>query len=293
MSRWDNWGYYRSSTPRQVKDGIKAKSQTGRIGETWWSTRFIDILESFNMGARLGRGRTYARKGQVMNLKVAPGLVTAKVQGSSARPYAVEIRQDSLDDAEWEKVMSAMSEQALFMAKLLAGEMPHEIEEAFATAQTALFPKSEDELETDCSCPDWANPCKHIAAAFYILAEAFDEDPFLIFAFRGRTKEQVIEKLRGMRAAVAQDEISSFDGPLTPQVESPPLASCIENFWQAGANLSELRLRPVVTTVPDAVLRELGLAPIHVRDINLTDFLSPAYATLTKLAAEPGTDETE
>jgi len=290
---WDGWWSYEPREPRPAKDGIKAKSQRGSIGETWWSTRFIHLLESFGLGTRLTRGRSYARMGQVMDLRIKPGLVTSNVQGSRPRPYAVKIGLEPLNDAQWDKALAAMAEQAIFMAKLLAGEMPTDIEEAFATAKVSLFPKSVSELDTDCSCPDYANPCKHIAATFYILAEAFDRDPFLIFAFRGQSKEHVIGQLRGMRTLPAQDEAQTSGAALMPQaqVESPPLASCIENFWRAGEHLADLRVRPVAAEVPDAVLRQLGPAPIAVGNSNLAEYLADAYAVISRRAADLTSEE--
>src|SRR5437868_8069718 len=220
MGRWrddyddyDNWGYYEPSRPIKVQGGIKTKKDYGQIGETWWSKRWIAVLESFNMGTRLTRGRSYARQGQVISIDVEPGIVKAKVQGSQPKPYKVEIRLEPLTDEDWDKVTEAMASQAIFAAKLLAGEMPQNIEEAFASVHVSLFPTALSELNTNCSCPDWANPCKHIAAVYYLLAERFDEDPFLIFKLRGRTKEQIIAVLREKPAATSPvgDISSSVD----------------------------------------------------------------------------------
>ena len=92
-----------------------------------------------------------------------------------------------------------MASRAVFLAKLLSGEMPVEIEEAFVESSTTLFPELDDDLVSACSCPDWENPCKHVAAVFYLMAEAFDDDPFLIFAWRGRDKEGLLAGLRARR----------------------------------------------------------------------------------------------
>ena len=182
------------SKPRPA-DGLRARSQRGAIGDTWWSKHFIDVLESFHMGTRLTRGRSYARAGQVLKLEVASGEVTSSVQGSRVKPYEVSIRLLPLSEKDWAKVVQVMEERAVFLAKLLAGDMPHDIEEVFSTCRLSLFPESLRDLSTDCSCPDWANPCKHIAATFYLLAEAFDGDPFLIFQWRGRTKQELLSRL--------------------------------------------------------------------------------------------------
>ena len=176
--------------PIRVKDGLKTRSDRGSIGSTWWSKRWLAVLESFGMGARLTRGRSYARQGQVVSLDVEPGIVNAKVQGSQPRPYKVKIQLKSLSDQEWEQVLDAMASQAIFAAKLLAGEMPTDIEDAFRAVNLSLFPTKVSDLVTDCTCPDWANPCKHIAAVYYLLADRFDEDPFLIFKLRGRTRNR-------------------------------------------------------------------------------------------------------
>jgi len=108
---------------------------------------------------------------------VTAGAITARVQGSRVRPYSVSIRLKPLDDRSWHRVAGVMARQAAFAAMLLAGEMPRDIETAFVEAGTSLFPQSRGDLESRCSCPDWANPCKHVAAVAYVVAEAFDRDP--------------------------------------------------------------------------------------------------------------------
>src|SRR5579884_4486621 len=207
MGRWNNSyrNYYSSRQPGNVERSLKADT----IGETWWSKRWVQVLESFGMGTRLTRGRSYARQGQVLSIDVEAGVVKAKVQGSMPRPYKVTIRLQPLADRDWEKVIEAMASQAIFAAKLLAGEMPENIEEAFSAVHVSLFPTKGAELNTDCSCPDWANPCKHIAAVYYLLAERFDEDPFLIFKLRGRSKEQIIQSLREKRTVALPAEAAS------------------------------------------------------------------------------------
>src|SRR5262249_55600834 len=110
------------SQPRQAKGGIKAQSKRGAFGETWWARRRIEVLETFNSGPRLGRGRSYARRGQVLAIDVGKGVVKAKVQGSRPQPYQVSIKLKELTKADWKKLAQVLSQQALFAAKLLAGE---------------------------------------------------------------------------------------------------------------------------------------------------------------------------
>jgi uncharacterized Zn finger protein len=301
MGKWDGWyddeesewDYYRPSQPRRVEGGIKAKSERGAIGETWWSKRWVGVLESFGMGTRLTRGRNYARQGQVLSIDVEPGVVKAKVQGSMPRPYNVTIRLQPLTDRDWEKVIAAMASQALFAAKLLAGEMPENIEEAFSAVHVSLFPTRGAELITDCSCPDWANPCKHIAAVYYLLAERFDEDPFLIFKLRGRSKEQIIQSLREKRSAALPAEEVSASASETAAVpeESLALEDYLSTFWQAGEELTTFTASTLAPGIDKAILKRLGQAPFSVGTQNLTALLSRAYdavdnAVARKLAEE-------
>src|SRR3990170_4034699 len=195
---WNYWEDYGSGPIRPAR-GIKAQTQRGKFGKSWWAGRWVHALERLVDPARLRRGRSYARSGQVIKLEVGRGQVEALVQGSRPSPYEVELRFRALSDAEWEKVIDAMAAQSIYAAKLLSGEMPAEIEEVFAAAGVSLFPAEKHDLKTDCSCPDWANPCKHVAAVHYLLGERFDADPFLIFALRGRSREAIIEVLRARR----------------------------------------------------------------------------------------------
>ena len=192
---WRWYESYQPSRPKAAKGGIKAQSKRGSFGTSWWAKRWIAVLESFNIGARLGRGRTYARQGQVLSINIDKGLVEAKVQGSRSKPYDITIKVKGLSDADWKKLAEEISRQAIFAAKLLAGEMPQDIEQAFEKAGLSLFPQKIGDLETNCSCPDWSNPCKHIAAVYYLLGEEFDRDPFLLFKLRGLRREEFIELL--------------------------------------------------------------------------------------------------
>jgi uncharacterized Zn finger protein len=194
MSRFDD--FYRSS-PRTARGGIKSQSSRGSFGKSWWARRWIGVLESFDIGGRLGRGKSYARKGQVLSIDIQEGRAKASVQGSRETPYKVEIRVKTIPLQEWQKLSSTAFNQAIVAAKLLAGEMPEDIEMLFTAHGVSLFPKTSDDLKTECSCPDWSNPCKHIAAVYYLLGEEFDRDPFLVFRLRGMSKDRLLELIAG------------------------------------------------------------------------------------------------
>jgi uncharacterized Zn finger protein len=257
----DYWPSYQS-TPIRVEDGIKAKSRSGKFVENWWADRWIKALKGLMDSRRLSRGRSYARNGQVLNIDVEAGAVSARVQGSRRTPYKVDIRLKPLGDRQWEVVLDALSEQALFSAQLLNGEMPPEVEQVFQQVGVPLFPASSDDLSTDCSCPDWANPCKHIAAVYYLLGERFDEDPFLLFELRGRSQDEVAAALRGRRSdgldAVAE-EPAPYRVDQIEHVEVPGLEACLERYWEAGAQSAEAAFELAAPEVELALLKRLGV----------------------------------
>jgi uncharacterized Zn finger protein len=279
---YDGWNYYRPSQPIRVEGGLKTKSERGQIGSTWWSKRWIHVLESFGMGARLTRGRSYARQGQVVSIDIEPGIVNSKVQGSQTRPYKVKIQLKSLSDQEWEQVLDAMASQAIFAAKLLAGEMPSDIEDAFKAVHLSLFPTKVSDLVTDCSCPDWANPCKHIAAVYYLLAESFDEDPFLIFKLRGRSKEQIIQALRQKRTAAlpAEDAGLAASEDVAQADDGEPLEDDLNAFWQVASALDDFPVNPYASRVDKAILKRLGAALFTIDGQSLTALLAKVYDTV-------------
>ena len=167
--------FYPPSRPRPVEGGIKARSTRGDIAQTWWGERFIAVLAESGMGGRLQRGKSYARKGQVISLDLQAGVVNAVVQGSRVRPYRVRIGVTAFGKAEWAAVEQELAGDAWYLARLLAGEMPDDIEQVFARLGLRLFPAGAGDLSMDCTCPDWSVPCKHLAAAIYLLAETREE----------------------------------------------------------------------------------------------------------------------
>ncbi|MGC8657302.1 MAG: SWIM zinc finger family protein [Thermoplasmata archaeon] len=197
---WDDYWYYTPTKRIRVENGIRAKHQKGNFSDKWWAIRWIEVIESFHLGARLERGKSYARSGQVIDMHISPGKIDAKVQGSMPEPYGVTIKLRRFLDEDWEKIIDYLSSKAIYSAKLMAGEMPRDIEKPFNELHIPLFPLKYTDMETDCTCPDSSNPCKHIAAVYYIFAERFDEDPFLIFKLRGKDREDIIEDLRKRRS---------------------------------------------------------------------------------------------
>jgi uncharacterized Zn finger protein len=278
---WGGRRFYSPSVPRPVEGGIAARSQRGHIGESWWSKRFLEAVEPYLVGGRSGRGRSYARKGQVLELSVGPGLISALVQGSRPKPYKTRIAMAALSDAQWERVLGRLSSQAGYSALMLGGELPHEVEEVFAAEGCPLLPSRTARLVSDCSCPDWANPCKHVAAVCYLVAEEYDRDPFALLAWRGRDREQVLSRLRELRGGEVAAEIVASDGP---GLTAPALRECVLGFWKAGPELASVQLRPVASLGAGAVLRQLPKGLVEVRGRDLGEVLVPAYEEMAAAA---------
>jgi uncharacterized Zn finger protein len=264
-SYYDNyWPSYESTRPIDVEDGIRAKSRRGKFVENWWADRWIRALKPLMDSGRLSRGRSYARRGQVIDIDVAPGVVTSEVQGSRWTPYEVEIRLKLLSDRQWERVLDSLAEQAIFAAQLLNGEMPPDIEEVFDAAKIPLFPASKRDLWTDCTCPDWANPCKHIAAVYYLLGERFDQDPFLLFELRGRSQQEIATSLAERRAVKVEEIEGVARAPeIVETFDAPALEACLDRFWTWDASVEEMRFEVGYPEVEMALLKRLGVPDFH------------------------------
>ena len=293
------WYRYESSGPIAVEGGIKARSKRGAIGEQWWSRRFIAFLESSGMSGRLQRGRSYARRGQVLEFALAAGKVTARVQGSRPSPYSVSIAVRPLTVAQWREVEARLASQALFRARLLAGEMPAEIEQVFADCGVPLFPEPSRDLTMSCNCPDWGVPCKHLAAVCYVLAESFDDDPFAMLALRGKDRMSLLAALRQHGPAVSpRTDSAPRPAGATPaqallaDVTGVPLEESLADFWSPGLSQARLRVLPPSPVAPPDLLLRLAKPPaVEVRGKPLLDVITPAYLRLA--GGEPTEDSSE
>ncbi|MEU1753910.1 SWIM zinc finger family protein [Micromonospora matsumotoense] len=300
---------------RRVDGGLRARSTRGAIGVSWWSRRFLEVLESFALGTRLTRGRAYARRGQVLRLDVSPGRVEASVQGSRPLPYPVVIALPPFPAALWDRVERELAGQAFFSARLLAGDLPAELEELFAAAGAPLFPGSVGELTQRCGCPDFAVPCKHLAATFYLLAEAFDADPFQLLHWRGRSRDDLLGRLRALRAEAVGSSHDADGAPVggsagvgqgagasdrTPvsvpsvgdgtetgaagaarvlaDLPDVPLPDAVDRFWLSPVPLPDRP--PILATGPELLLRQLGPPAPAIGGPGLLERLRRAYQAL-------------
>lgn len=283
----EDWRSFPRARPLPApQHGIKIK----QAGTTWWGQRWIEALErmSLDYSARLARGRSYARAGRTHDLVVSPGEVTARVTGSRAEPYAVRLTLPVHSAAVWRSAIATMAKTSRFAADLLAGEMPKEIDAAFAAHGASLFPAKPAGLSTECSCPDWANPCKHVAATHYVLGEALDRDPFLLFELRGRTKRQVMDALRTARTGRGGDaELGEKRPPPARTLAAVPSVSFAklteEDFDELRSPLPALHFdfdEPAYGTL----LRQLGVPSGWSRADTPADLFGPMSRRAAELA---------
>jgi uncharacterized Zn finger protein len=154
------------------------------------------MMEQFRLGARLGRGRNYAEAGQVAELTIEEGMVKAVVQGVKKDPYTSTIKFRTLSDAAKNQVVNELRANPVLIARLLVGDLPLEIENILRKAKCPLFPDRRDDLESRCNCPDWANPCKHLAAVYYLLGEEISKNPMLLLKLRGVSRSDIFKEGR-------------------------------------------------------------------------------------------------
>lgn len=282
MSRrygYDRW--YTPKPPKTVKGGIKTSSKRGAFASKWWGKRWIETLEGFNIGARLSRGRSYARKGQVAELDIEKGQVQAKVQGTRSRPYRVTIQFETFSSNQWQQIIDELVEQPIYTAQLLGGEMPIDIEEIFIKTGITLFPQKRYDMETDCNCPDWSNPCKHIAAVLYLMAETFDRDPFLLFKLRGMERDTFLQALKHSNAETSDPEDKDVN------IEPEPLPLVAEEFWNIKSDkIPEFAPPQTQPHIHAALPKRLGLLPLWRSNREFIKVMENVYQKTQKTAYE-------
>ena len=271
----------------------------------WWVERWLELLDSYRFKKRLERGRNYAREGNVLSIDLIDKEVVASVQGSEVQPYKVRLSlepfsdenqdralksmsQPPFSDEDWDFVLKTISEQAIFPAQLLAGEMPNEIEKVFTSNGLSLFPYTLTDVRSRCTCPDKANPCKHIAAVYYQLGDRFSEDPFLIFRLRGRSKAQILEGLRQLRSqSVPQSatKVKTTSKKTSKKSAAKKTDQDLTSFWQYDEPLDSSLVAIVPPTENKGVLDILGSVPLLSADAQaVQQYLTRVYQDTSQQA---------
>jgi uncharacterized Zn finger protein len=259
----------------------------------WWVERWLELLDSYRFKKRLERARMYAREGNVLKIEFKQSQVIADVQGTEIEPYQVILSLEPFSKEDWSYVIATMAEKAIFSAQLLAGEMPENIEQVFISNGLSLFPFSLSDIRSRCSCPDQANPCKHIGAVYYQLGDRLSEDPFVLFQLRGRTKEQILEDLRVCRASsltgndlnleLYKKQKRKTKISKTKLKQSTPLK--MENFWEYNQPLDPSLVVITPSTEEKTVLDVLGNISLPYADREaMMQYLKQVYHTVPQKA---------
>jgi uncharacterized Zn finger protein len=229
--------------------------------QPWWVEQWMELIHGYRFKKRLERAWDYARSGNVTSIRFEGRRVHARVQGSDAEPYKVKLWLDVLNDEDWGYVLDALTQKARWSAQLLAGVMPQDIERAFAASGKRLFPFKLQEVRSECSCPDKANPCKHVSAVYYLMGDRFSEDPFVLFQLRGRTRAQLLSDLakRRRRALAKQARQARARGgeEFASPVAHQPVHSAITDpsrWWRYEAALD-----PDLVVITPALEGDTGL----------------------------------
>jgi uncharacterized Zn finger protein len=266
-----------------------------QFSRTWWGKRFIAALEAFTDSARLGRGRSYASGGKIKEYRIKQGKITAKVRGS-VNPYfgvykeplyniTIEIKPISTSD--WSKAIANISSKASFVSKLLMNEVPDKIEEAFAELNLHLLPNSRKDFTTKCSCPDYSNPCKHIAGVYYLVASELDSNPFLLFELRGLEREKLLQELaksslgQVLSSVINTEEIvleSTASYYTQPEKMPIPKSVSLKEFWLGEKRLPQT-IEPVSpASIPAILIKKAGdYPPFWKKDISFIEVMEELY----------------
>ncbi len=273
-------------------------NQFQAIAREWWVERWLELLDSYRFKKRLERGQRYAREGNVRAIQFKGAKVLAEVEGSDAEPYRVTLSLSPFSNEDWRFVIEKLSGKALYSAQLLAGEMPENIEAVFTASGLSLFPFTLGDIHSHCTCPDKANPCKHIIAVYYDLADRFSEDPFVIFQLRGRTKAEILDSLRQLRSKGKKGG-SKRGGKAAKKrkggdraPKSTPLD--IAHFWEYIEPLDPSLV--VIAPAPEGQtpLDRLGNLPLPATEAQAArQYLEQVYRTASQQAAMVALDRDE
>ncbi|MBG0562350.1 hypothetical protein I4J89_12835 [Actinoplanes sp. NEAU-A11] len=243
------------------------------------------MFESLRMGPTFARGRRDERAGYVRSLTVSSSLAVALVRGpEDPVAFRSRIAVRAFGAADWVRVEKALVSEARYVADLLDGRMPAGIETVFAGAGLGLLPLSLDEVAMDCTCERWPMPCIHLAATTYALARAFETDPFEVFTWRGRSRDELLMRLRRLRESTAVDSQLAAASPAVADPDPPPPPAALVDpddpnaFWGTEAGGESEPLRGVR---PDALLDQLDPPALSHHGKPVTEVLRPAYLALT------------
>ena len=273
---------------------------TNILRSNLWARQWLKSLESYQRFDEKGRRKGVARSGNVRDMQICPGIIRANVKGSRKSLYKVDIRLNTLSRDEWEKVLDALSDKAIFSAKMLAGEIPDSIEEVFTSLDVSLFPRTAGELTAGCTCGDEAKFCTHVEAVYHALALEFARNPFALFRLRGMDKDQIIEAIRKRRitepeTVMAENEDMVGDEEFTEaddQGRCSQLASqSYVNYWTGRMKNNDIKFTIEPSLVEQSILKRLGEPPFFAGKMDMMRQLERDYKKILFKAITVGHKE--
>jgi uncharacterized Zn finger protein len=265
------------------------------FSRTWWGQRFISALEKLSDSGRLSRGRSYARNGKVLNFEIKDGLVAAQVRGS-VNPYfgvykeplyLTTIEFKSISASNWAAAIAYIASKASLISRLMLNEMPDNIEDAFAKLDLNLLPRKKADFTTSCSCPDWGDPCKHIAGVYYLVAAQLDQDPFLLFELKGLSREDFQKELvnsplgQALSAELAvENKLPTPDSSYYTMPTLQPAANVadLRDFWLGAKRLPQTIEAPSTANVSAILIKKQGDFPsFWKKDNSFIDAMEEFY----------------
>ncbi len=279
--------------PRRVRGGVKLKLKAGESPASWVTQRLLRVAESGGVNEIYKDGLEYARLGQTKRLTIEESLCEGIIQGRSDKPYTTTLHLEEFTVEAQESIIAAMADQVRYAAKLLAGELPSNIEDVFAPLGLKLFPAEPEDIKSKCTCPDWKEDdqwCKHTVCLTALLAEKLGDDPMVIFGLRGMPGQELIDGLRQKRAVGVQGPgpapVLHQHVPGVSDVSSPPLEDSMDSFWEVGNGLDELDTPIAPPTVNCVLLRRLGPSPFVGARFPLIGLMATCYQLIGEAAME-------
>ena len=237
-----------------VEGGLHLHVARGRLGQSWWAQRFLSLLDNGLARPILEGGRRYARKGQLLSLDITPGRLATHIQSARSEPHRTQLVTSFIPADRWPALEAALLARSEYFAGLLAGQLPPPCEPLFHDQDLVLLPRQLAEFTPSCSCGEGQPWCVHAAALLFLYIDRLDEDPFLLFQLRGRSRDELLGALRHSWGAPAEAVATTTDDDLT--VQQFPL----HRFYDLGCDLDSVALPP---PPPEAarVIKRLGFPP--------------------------------
>jgi uncharacterized Zn finger protein len=273
-----------------------------QISKTWWGRKFIEALEEEGDSGRLSRGRSYARPGnpKIKHFEIQQDLVIAQIRGSvnpyfgvyKEPTYTITIEFEPISPARWTAAIALMATKASLVSRLMLNEMPDTIDDTFSVLGLNLLPRSSQDFQADCTCPDWGHPCKHIAGTYYLIAAALDRDPFLLFELRGLSRQDLLTELAKtpLGSALAtelqrstrppQHSDSYYTRPIATTVQHSP---SLRDYWHGERRLPDDIPPATVPPVAGIPIKKQGdRPPFWERDNSFIEAMETIYNQVRK-----------